>query len=176
MDLSAARLDFTLPAGWWCLELIDGLDLADQLGSPGATAEITRSALDSARWLRDQGASIALLRPGTPQQPAALCGGVFVTEPTAGVEAYQALDAAGEAVALGDLGGIPIISHIRPVAVDHESTGSAVQISYLICPPSMCIVIIFVARECGDRKGVVDEVAKIVSAVRVVHSDAGCPV
>jgi hypothetical protein len=37
-------------------------------------------------------------------------------------------------------------------------------------------VIIFVAPQIGAPKWIVDEVAKIVSAARVVHSDGGCPV
>lgn len=171
-----ARLDFDLPGGWWCLDLVAGTDMPDQIRSLGLAADVERGALGTAAWLRDQGAGIALLRPGSPDGPSAICGGVFIAEATAGTELYETLDAAGEAVALGDLHGIPIISHISWSPGDDQTSRSTMHVSYLICPPSMCIVITFVALDCDDRKHILAELAKIVSAVRVVHSDAGCPV
>ena len=110
--------------------------------------------------------------------PAAICGGVFLLDDLAidGDALYVAFEEDGEPVALGDLDGIPIISHVRRAPPDEVIPVASINITYFICAPSMCIVITFLAPEIGGVQCIVDEVAKIVSAVRVVHSDGGCPV
>jgi len=193
-----ARLDIDLPDGWWCLDLNEAA-LADQVarlyealreaGAPAAE----QSAVVFANWLRGEGASIALLRPGNNTLATAICGGVFVLDPlpVPGDVLFAALDAEGEAVALGDLEGVPIVSHIRWTPADDLAHSPMLQVSYFICAPSKCIVITFVALktaataataataetlESHGVKSVVAEVARVVSAARVVHSDSGCPV
>ena len=180
------RLDVDLPDGWWCLDLTEPVRpdqvaaLFDDGRRPGPNLEpspnVEQGALATANWLRGQGARIALLRPGNDRLAEAICGGVFVIDAMPAAQLYAALDEQGEAVALGDLDGIPIISHVRRAPVDASVPTPAVHISYFICALRMCIVITFAAPEIRDVKGVVREVAKIVSAARVVHSGSGCPV
>jgi hypothetical protein len=176
------RIRIELPDGWLCLDLEsaqpDQLRAAVVASGGPSTPDAEQSVLGVARWLREQGASTALLRPGDDVLSAAICGGLFVLDalPIEGDALYAALDAEGEPVALGSIEGIPIISHVYPEPPNDELPTPTLRVTYFICAPSMCIVIIFVAVDCGDRKTVVDEVAKIVSAARVVHSDAGCPV
>jgi len=198
---SVARLRVDLPDGWWCLDLNEAT-LPDQVariyealreagGSATSTAE--QSAVAFANWLHGEGASIALLRPGNDALATAICGGVFVLDPlpVPGDVLFAALDAEGEAVALGDLAGVPIVSHIRRTPADDLSHSPMLHVSYFICAPGMCIVITFMAAasvataataaeaETSDIHGVksvVAEVARVVSAARVVHSDSGCPV
>jgi hypothetical protein len=173
-----ARLDVDLPDGWWCLDLA-AASLSDDVAAlteESARPDLVPSTMASATWLRNQGASVALFRPGNDAVPAAICGGVIVVDTVPGPELYAALDAEGEPVALGDLDGIPIISHVRREHDDHALPSPMLQITYFICAPSRCIVVIFVAPGFGYVKCVVDEVASVVSAARVVHSDGGCPV
>lgn len=152
------RVNVDLPDGWRCRELAEPSD-----------------ALST--WLASRGARLALLRPGDEVLPVAICGGVFLLEvPIAGNALYSAFDADGQAVALGDLAGIPIVAHLR-----HEPAGDSrpvptLLVTYFLCAPSGCAVIAFIAPEFGDVRRVVGEVAKVISAVRVVHSAAGCPV
>jgi len=166
---TAMRLEVELPDGWRGVDLPAAAEV-DGRSAP-ATAKITA-------WLHERGAVAALLRAGDEAVPAAICGGVFLLDELAidGDTLYVALEDDGEPVALGDLDGIPIISHVRRAPPDDVMPTPTVNITYFICAPSMCIVITFLAPEIGGAKCVVDEVAKIVSAARVVHSDAGCPV
>lgn len=169
MTVPTARLDVELPDRWRCTELPATADI-DGWSGPEAAA--------LTRWLHERGAVAALLRPGDDAVPAAICGGVFLLDDLAidGDALYVALEEDGEPVALGDLDGIPIISHVRRAPPDDVMRAATVNITYFICASSMCIVITFLAPEIGGAKCIVDEVAKIVSAVRVVHSDGGCPV
>ncbi|HZE48643.1 MAG TPA: hypothetical protein VE074_03715 [Jatrophihabitantaceae bacterium] len=188
-ERAVARLSVDLPDGWWCLDLNESA-LSDQVarlygalreaGRP-ATAAAEQNAIALANWLHGEGASIALLRPGNDALATAICGGVFVRDPlpVAGDVLFAALDADGEAVALGDLDGIPIVSHVRRTPADDPPHSPMLHVSYFICAPSMCIVITFVVAETSEIhgvKGVVAEVARVVSGARVVHSDSGCPV
>lgn len=167
--MTAPRLDIELPDGWRWVVLPPGADVDERFG-PGA-AEL-------AGWLHEQGAAAGLLRAGDEAVPAAICGGVFLFDQLSvdGNALYVALEEDGEPVALGDLDGIPIISHVRRAPRDDAMPLPMLHISYLLCPPGICVVITFVAPDCDDRRSVVNEVAKIVSAARVVHSDGGCPV
>jgi hypothetical protein len=166
---TAMRLEVELPEGWRGVDLPAAAD-ADGWSAPAVAKLAAR--------LQERGAVVALLRTGDEAVPTAICGGVFLLDELAidGDALYVALEEDGEPVALGDLDGIPIISHVRRAPADDVTPAATVNITYFICAPSMCIVITFVAVDCGDRKGIVGEVAKIVSAARVVHSDSGCPV
>lgn len=153
-----SRIDVELPEGWRCLELTEPVD-----------------ALST--WLVARGASLALLRPGDEALPVAICGGVFLLDVLiAGDVLYAALDADGEAVAFGDLDGTPIVAHVRREAAADLRNMSTLLVTYFICAPSGCAVITFMAPEFPDVRGVLAEVAKVISAVRVVHSGGGCPV
>ncbi len=176
----SARLDVELPDGWYCVDLPVPPDRREETFPASGAAAF-------ADWLHDQGAGLALIRPGDAAVPAAICGGVFVVDrlPVAGDMLFAVLDAEGEAVALGDLDGIPIVSHVRREPADDVRPGPMLHITYFVCAPSMCVVMTFGAPEgsttfgAPERNGskcVVDEVAKIVSAARVVHSGGGCPV
>jgi hypothetical protein len=144
------RVEVDLPHGWHCFELEEPSD-----------------ALSS--WLLARGARLALLRTADEALPAAICGGVFLLdEPVAGDVLYSALDADGKAVALGDLDGIPITAHLRCEPRGSQSS-PAVLVTYFICAPCGCVVISFMA-EFGDVTRVVREVARVISAVRVVQS------
>jgi hypothetical protein len=187
-ERAAARLTVDLPDGWWCLDLNEAA-LSDQVarlyralreaGVP-ASSVAEQSAVAFANWLHGEGASIALLRPGNDALATAICGGVFVLDALAvpGDVLFAALDAEGEPVAIGDLDGVPIVSHIRWTPADDLSHSPMLHVSYFICAPSMCIVITFVAAATAETsgihgvKGVVAEVARVVSAARVVHSDS----
>jgi hypothetical protein len=179
------RLQVDLPESWWCVDL--GGDLGEAAApavpsgggpatGPAVRGDIERGALSYAAWLRDQGARVALLRPADDAVPAAICGGVFLLDPVPDYELYAALELDGDAVVLGDLAGLPVISHVR-----HESDGLASplpvwHLTYFVCAPSLCVVIVFVAPATGSERRVVRELAQIVSTARVVHSDGGCPV
>jgi hypothetical protein len=118
-----------------------------------------------------------LLRPGDEALPVAICGGVFLLDVLiAGDVLYAALDADGEAVAFGDLDGTPIVAHLRRETAGDLRNMSNLLLTYFICAPGGCAVITFMAPEFADVRGVVAEVARVISAVRVVHSGAGCPV
>jgi len=177
-----AGIDFELPDGWWCLDLHDPQlpERFDSLrvGERVITPESEQRALAQLRELAERGASIALLRPADDVRPVAVCGGVFLRGgiDVDGVELYEALELDGEPVALGDLGGIPIVSHIRREPVDDRRSLPILHITYFICAPRMCIVVKFVAPEIVSTNCVVNDVANVISAVRVVHSDDGCPV
>jgi hypothetical protein len=153
-----SRLDVELPDGWCCVELSEPPDAFST-------------------WLASRGARLALLRPGNEALPAAICGGVFLLDmPVAGEVLYAALDADGQAVALGELDGIPIVAHLRREPVADSGQMAMLLVTYFICAPSRCAVIAFMAPEFGDIPRVVGEVAKVISAVRVVQSAVGCPV
>lgn len=166
---TAMRLEVELPDGWRGVDLPAAPDI-DGWSGPGVAKLVGE--------LHERGAVVALLRAGDAAVPAAICGGVFLLDELAvdGDALYVALEDDGEPVALGDLDGIPIISHVRRAPPDDVMPAATVNITYFICAPSMCIVITFLAPEIGGAKVIVDEVAKIVSAARVVHSDGGCPV
>lgn len=164
-----ARLDVELPEGWCCFDLAVRSDQLTEL--------LDNEYLPTyVHWLQDNGASIALMRPGDEAVPGAICGGVFVLDgmPVDGAVLFAALDADGEPVALGDLGGVPIVSHIRRESTDGPV--AVLHITYFICLAGMCVVMTFGGRQMGGVRGVVEEVAKIVSAARVVHCEGGCPV
>jgi hypothetical protein len=163
------RLDVELPEGWCCFDLAVPSDQLTEL----LDHQYLRAF---AQWLRDNGASIALMRQGDEVVPGAICGGVFVLDrmPVDGAVLFALLDADGEPVALGDLGGLPIVAHIRRESTDGPV--AVLHVTYFICAPGMCVVIAFGGREIGGVRGVVEEVAKIVSAARVVHCEGGCPV
>jgi hypothetical protein len=167
--IGTPRLDVELPRGWHSFDLPVRSDQLEELFDGYLRA--------FAHWLHDKGASIGLVRPGDEAVPGAICGGVFVLErmPVDGAVLFAALDADGEPVAIGDLDGIPIVSHIRREPVDGVPF-AVLHITYFICAPGMCIVMAFGGSEIGGVRGVVEEVAKIVSAARVVHSGSGCPV
>lgn len=151
------RLEVELPDGWCCFEPTE----TDALSS----------------WLLSRGAVLALLRPGDEVLPAAICGGLFLLDlPVAGDVLYSALDADGHAVALGDLDGIPVVAQLRREPLGDSLPVSTLLVTYFICAPSGCAVIAFMAPESGDVTRIVSEVAKVISAVRVVQSAAGCPV
>lgn len=155
---SPFRVEVELPEGWRCRELADA---SDELST----------------WLVSRGARLALLRPGDEVLPVAICGGVFLLDvPVAGDVLYSALDADGQAVALGDLAGIPLVAHLRHEPADDSQTVPTVVVTYFLCAASGCVVIAFMAPEFGNVRGVVGEVARVISALRVVHSAAGCPV
>jgi hypothetical protein len=155
---SPSRVEVRLPEGWRCHELTEA---SDELST----------------WLISRGARLALLRPGDQALPVAICGGVFLLDvPVAGDALYWALEADGHAVAFGDLAGIPLVAHLRHEPADDLRTVPTVVVTYFLCAPSRCTVIAFTAPEFGDVRGVVGEVARVISAVRVVHSAAGCPV
>jgi hypothetical protein len=146
------RVEVELPDGWRCFEPTEAPD-----------------ALST--WLVARGAKLALLRAGDEALPAAICGGVFLLdEPVAGDVLYSTLDATGQAVALGDLDGIPIIAHLRREPGGGSRPLSTLLVTYFICAPTRCAVIAFLAPEFGDVKRVVAEVARLISAVRVVQS------
>lgn len=154
----ASRLSVELPDGWQCLDLTVSSDAF------------------SAR-LAECGASLALLRPGDEALPVAICGAVFLLDaPVTGDVLYSALAADGEAVALGDLGGIPIVAHLRRDPPDESRSVATVLITYFICATNRCVVLTFLAPEFGHLTRVIGEVATVISAVRVVQSTAGCPV
>jgi hypothetical protein len=181
----ATGVEFDLPAGWWCLDLTQ-LAAAQRLGellrllrgSDRRPPDANRHTLAYVSWLRDQGASIALVRPGDECAGPAICGGVFVERPlpVSGADLYAQLDACGEAVALGDLGGIPVVSHIGRGRADDVTALDMVQITYLLCAAGACVVLSFYAAEGAGVERVVGEVARVVSAAQLVHSAAGCPV
>lgn len=178
-------IDFDLPDGWWCLDL-DDPQLAERLGERfyslraggrKITSESERRVAAELRELVERGAGIALLHPADDTWPAAICGGVFVGSiDVDGAELFRTLDDEGEPVALGDLSGIPIVSHIRREPVDHRRPSPILHITYFICAPGMCIVIKFVAPEIVAANCIVNDVATVISAARVVLSDQGCPV
>jgi hypothetical protein len=180
--VTVVGIDFDLPDGWWCLDLDDPklTERFDALRADGRTItpESERRAAAELRGLAERGTTIALLRPADDERPVAVCGGVFVGAglDVDGVELFRTLDDDGEPVAIGDLGGIPIVSHIRRERVDHHQPAPILQITYFICPPGMCIVVIFVASEIVAANCIVNDVATVMSAARVVHSDDGCPV
>jgi hypothetical protein len=151
------RLEVELPDGWCCFELAE----TDALST----------------WLLARGATLALLRPGDEVLPAAICGSVFALDlPVAGDVLYAALDADGQAVALGALDGIPVVAQLRREPPGDSLRVSRLLVSYFICAPSGCAVIAFMAPESGEVTRIVSEVAKVISAVRVVQSATGCPV
>ena len=151
------RLEVELPDGWRCLELTE----------PDAVST----------WLRSRGATLALLRPGDEVLPAAICGGLFLLDlPVTGDVLYSALEADGQAVALGDLDGIPIVAQLRREPAGDSLPVPTLLVTYFICAPTGCVVIAFMAPESGEVTRIVGEVAKVISAVRVVQSAAGCPV
>lgn len=155
--MTPCRLEVELPDGWRCLELTE----------PDALST----------WLVSRGATLALLRPGHDGLPAAICGGLFLLDlPVAGEVLYSALDAEGQAVALGDLDGIPVVAQLRREPAGDPLSVPTLLVTYFICAPSGCAVIAFMAPESGDVTRIVCEVAKVISAVRVVQSAAGCPV
>lgn len=156
-----SQLSVELPDGWRCQELT-ALTVAPDAFST---------------WLADRGASLALLRPADEALPVAICGGVFVLDvPVPGDVLYSALAAHGEAVALGDPDGIPLVAHLRRDPPDNSRPVATLIFTYFICATSGCVVITFVAPQLGEANRVVREVAEVISAVRVVHSTAGCPV
>lgn len=181
----AMGVEFDLPAGWWCLDLTRPAvaqrlaELLRELRGLGMRVpDADRHTLAYVGWLRDQGASIALVRPGDECAGPAICGGVFVERPlpVSGADLYTQLDAGGEAVALGDLGGIPVVSHVGRRRADDVAALDMVQITYLLCATGACVVLSFHAAEGAGVERVVCEVARVVSAAQLVHSAAGCPV
>lgn len=174
----SARLQIDLPEGWQPVELDPTVpsEQVMRLGSAGGfTAAVATAAREVATWLGERGAGIALFRPADEMVPVSICGGLFIRDalPISGDVLFAALDAEGEPVALGDLDGVPVVAHIR--RDDESAPLPMLRVSYFLCAPGTCIVVIFVAPESIDEKCVVHEVAKIISAARVVHSDEGCP-
>jgi hypothetical protein len=172
-------LAFDLPAGWCCFDLREPAlddrvdDLLSELpggvvadppgGEPGIRDVIARLVSD--------GADCLVLRPAVDGSDVAIAGGVFVSAPlrVSGAHLYHLLDERGEAVALGDLDGLPIVSLVRPVAAAAASALVSLQVVYLICGDRATILLSFAAADRFDPRRVVGEVARVVSGARVVR-------
>jgi hypothetical protein len=170
---------FDLPAGWCCLDLREPAlgDRVDHLlsGLPGVVVADPSSATPGirdlvARLVAD-GADCLLLRPAVDGSDVAIAGGVFVSAPlrVSGALLYQLLDEGGEAVALGDLDGLPIVALVRPIAAAAPGALASVEVSYLICGDAATVLLSFAAADRFDPRRVVGEVARVVSGARVVR-------
>jgi hypothetical protein len=175
--VEAAGLEFELPDGWWSLDvrpprLADRLDelLSDALG-PATSADVRDRVRASVARLAADGAHCLLLRPALGATDVAVTGGVFTLPPFGldGADLYSALDERGEAVALGDLDGVPIVSMVRRVPAGGASEIAILQIIYLVCAGGGSVMLTFAAADEIQPGRVVREVARVVSAARVVR-------
>lgn len=171
---SESGLKFDLPDGWWCLD-VRGPRVAERLDQllcdaldPNVPAQAREQVHASVARLVAQGAHCLLLRPG---RDVAVTGGVFALPPlgVAGADLYRALDERGEAVALGDLDGVPIVSMVRRVPPRRAGVIAILQINYLVCATGGSVLLTFAAADEVEPGHVIREVARIVSAARVVR-------
>ena len=170
-------LAFELPDGWWSLD-VRGPRLADRLDqllrdalAPNMSAEARERVRASVTRLAAQGAHCLLLRPAAGADGVAVTAGVFALPPfrVPGADLYRALDARGEAVALGDLDGVPIVSMVRRVPPGRAGAIAILQITYLVCAGGGSVLLTFAAADEVEPGRVIREVARIVSAARVVR-------
>jgi len=175
-DRSTTGLTFDLPDGWWCLD-VRGPRVADRVDQllrdaldPDVPAEIRERVRGSVTRLAAQGAHCLLLRPGGAEG-VAVTAGVFALPPVrvAGEDLYRALDERGEPVALGDLDGVPIVSMVRRLPPGPASAIAILQITYLVCADGGSVLLTFAAADEVEPGRVIHEVARIVSAARVVR-------
>ncbi len=176
----AGGLEFELPERWTCLDLrapqladrIDQLLQVVREGIASCTPADEQSIRDLVATLVASGAHCLLLRPATDAADCAISGGVFVSAPISvpAHELHRILDERGEAVALGDLDGLPIISLVGPVrSAEGAPMPVGVQVAYLICAEGASVMLSFTATGGVDRKRLVGEVAAVVSRARVVR-------
>jgi hypothetical protein len=175
-NADATGLAFDLPDGWWCLD-VRGPRVADRLDQllrdaldPNVPAEVRERVRASVTRLAAEGAHCLLLRPGGAND-VAVTGGVFALPPfrVAGEDLYRALDERGEAVALGDLDGVPIVSIVRRMPPGRAGAIAILQITYLVCADGGSVLLTFAASDEVEPGRVIGEVARIVSAARVVR-------
>ncbi len=171
---STAGLAFELPDGWWCLD-VRGPRVADRLDQllrdaldPNVSGDARERVRSSVARLAAQGAQCLLLRPGGD---VPITAGVFALPPfhVAGADLYRALDERGEAVALGDLDGVPVVSLVRRMPPGRVGTIAILQITYLVCADGGSVLLTFAAADEVEPGRVIREVARIVSAARVVR-------
>jgi hypothetical protein len=173
-DRSTTGLAFDLPDGWWRLDVRGPrvADRVDQLLRDALDANVSGDARERVRSsverLAAQGAHCLLLRPGGD---VPITAGVFALPPCrfAGADLYRALDERGEAVALGDLDGVPVVSIVRRMPPGRAGAIAILQITYLVCADGGSVLLTFAAADEVEPGRVIREVARIVSAARVVR-------
>ncbi len=176
----AGGLEFELPDGWTCVDLRAPhlADRIDQLlrvvldGIASRTPADEQSIRDLVATLVAGGAHCLLLRPATDAADCAISGGVFVSAPISvpAQELHRILDERGEAVALGDLDGLPIISLVGPAwSAEGVPLAAGVQVAYVICADDASVMLSFTAAGGFDRKRLIGEVAAVLSRARVVR-------
>jgi len=171
---STTGLAFDLPDGWWRLDVRGPrvADRVDQLLRDALDANVSGDARERVRSsverLAAQGAHCLLLRPGGD---VPITAGVFALPPFrfAGADLYRALDERGEAVALGDLDGVPVVSIVRRMPPGRAGAIAILQITYLVCADGGSVLLTFAAADEVEPGRVIREVARIVSAARVVR-------
>jgi len=171
---STTGLAFDLPDGWWRLDVRGPrvADRVDQLLRDALDANVLGDARERERSsvtrLAAQGAHCLLLRPGGD---VPITAGVFALPPfrVAGADLYRALDERGEAVALGDLDGVPVVSMVRRMPPGRVGAIAILQITYLVCADGGSVLLTFAAADEVEPGRVIREVARIVSAARVVR-------
>ena len=172
-------LAFDLPDGWICLDLqapelparVDRLLHVVLEGIVSNTPAAQQCVRDLVARLVADGADCLLMCPAVDGMDVAITGGVFVCAPlrVSGTDLYRTLDDRGDAVALGEIDGLPIVSLVRPSAASAPGQISSVQVVYLICGGGATVVLSFAAADHFDPRRVVDEVARLVSGARVVR-------
>jgi hypothetical protein len=175
----AVGIELDLPDGWWSLDvrpprLAHRLDrlLGDVLDASVSARERERVRASVVR-LAAEGARCLLLRPAVDATDVAVTAGVFALPALRvdGADLYRALDERGEAVALGDLDGVPIVSTVRRVPAGDMSAVAIgiLQISYLVCAEKGGVLLTFAAADAVEPGRLVRDVARVVSAARVLR-------
>ncbi len=100
-----------------------------------------------------------------------ITAGIFALPPFrfAAADLYRALDERGEAVALGDLDDVPVVSIVRRMPPGRGGAIAILQITYLVCADGGSVLLTFAAADEVEPGRVIREVARIVSAARVVR-------
>ncbi len=152
-------VEFELPDGWVRLAWDRPHRVGGQLAATGTAPHLLVRLPDDREG------------PGSP----AILGVLLVRAPLpVGPDDLRALlDAQGESVAQADLDGVPLLAIVRREPATAQHPLPTVLVTYLLACAGATLLLVFEAVPVPSERAVVREIARVVSAARIVRDCAG---